>query len=170
MGQVTWEQMHDSYLEQARGLLDGGIDVFQIETCQDLLQVKCVINACLDALAERSMGPLDIPIFVSVTIETTGAMLLGAEIQAACVALKPYPIAALGLNCATGPQEMTEYLRQLVDQWDRLITVSPNAGIPELVDGATQFPLQPEFICPTHATFHLRVRRRYRRWMLWNGT
>ncbi|MCC6908274.1 MAG: methionine synthase [Phycisphaerales bacterium] len=143
LGQITWQRMLDSYCEQVRGLLDGGADALLIETCQDLLQVKCAINSCLKALDERGKGPTDIPIMVSVTIETTGTMLLGSEIAAAVHALKPYPIASLGLNCATGPVEMAEHLKVLSRHWDRLISVMPNAGLPVMVEGKTTFPLQP---------------------------
>jgi 5-methyltetrahydrofolate--homocysteine methyltransferase len=145
LGQTAWETMLDSYAEQARGLLDGGADAFVIETCQDLLQVKCAVNACLDALAERGKTPQDIPIFVSVTIETSGTMLLGTEIAAAVNALSMFPIASLGLNCATGPTEMAEHIAYLSKHWptDRSISVIPNAGLPVLVEGRTEFPLKP---------------------------
>ncbi len=143
LNQITWLRMLESYAEQARGLLEGGVDALLIETCQDLLQVKCAINACLKALDERGKGPGDMPIMVSVTIETTGTMLLGTEIAAAVHALKPYPIASLGLNCATGPVEMAEHLKVLATLWDRLISVMPNAGLPIMVEGKTTFPLTP---------------------------
>ena len=143
LGQTTWDIMLDSYREQVRGLLDGGIDGLLIETCQDLLQVKCAINACLAALDEQGQSPIDVPIMVSVTIETTGTMLVGSEIMAAIHALKPYPIASLGLNCATGPTEMTEHVKSLARFWDRPISVIPNAGLPALVEGKTHFPLSP---------------------------
>ena len=143
LGQITWDRMLDSYVEQVRGLLDGGADALLIETCQDLLQVKCAINSCLKALDERGKGPLDVPIMVSVTIETTGTMLLGSEIATAIHALKPYPISSLGLNCATGPVEMAEHLKVISKHWDRLISVMPNAGLPVMVEGKTTFPLQP---------------------------
>ncbi len=141
LGQTTWEKMLDSYAEQARGLIDGGADAFIIETCQDLLQVKCAINACLDALSERKKSPQDIPIFVSVTIETTGTMLLGTEIGAAVNALRMFPISCLGLNCATGPTEMQEHIAYLSKHWDRFISVIPNAGLPVMIEGKTRFPL-----------------------------
>ena len=144
LGQATWDEMLDSYAEQARGLIDGGVDAFLIETCQDLLQVKCAVNACLLALEEAGLGTDDIPIMVSVTIESTGSMLLGAEIAAAVTALRSYPILSLGLNCATGPVEMAEHIDHLSKHWDRHITVFPNAGLPVLHDGKTSFPLQPD--------------------------
>ncbi len=144
LGQVPWERMLESYAEQARGLIDGGADAFLIETCQDLLQIKCAINACLKALDDRGKTPQDVAIMVSVTVETTGTMLLGAEIAAAATALRGYPIASLGLNCATGPVEMTEHVEWLAKHWDRPISIVPNAGLPVLVEGQTSFPLQPQ--------------------------
>ena len=144
LGDTTWPAMLASYTEQALGLIEGGVDALQIETCQDLLQVKCAVNACLNALRQCGKTHLDIPIFVSVTIETTGTMLLGSEIAAAAEALRGYPIAALGLNCATGPDEMAEHVRWLAEHWDRAVSVIPNAGLPELVDGEPSYPLGPE--------------------------
>jgi len=144
LGNTTWDEMLESYAEQARGLIEGGADALIIETCQDLLQVKCTINACLKALEEAGKGPEDVPIMVSVTIETMGTMLLGTEISAAARALASYPIASLGLNCATGPTEMGEHVRWLSKHWDRAISCVPNAGLPVLVEGRTEYPLQPE--------------------------
>ena len=143
LGQISWDAMHESYRTQAEGLIDGGADALMIETCQDLLQVKCAINACLDALDSRRRKTDDIPILVSVTIETTGTMLLGTEIDAVVNALRPFPIASLGLNCATGPVEMGEHLAYLARHWDRFVSVIPNAGLPILVEGRTEYPLQP---------------------------
>lgn len=142
LGQTTWDRMLDSYAEQARGLIAGGANALLIETCQDLLQVKCAINACLKAIEEAKKTASDIPILVSVTIETTGTMLLGTEIAAAVTALRGYPIASLGLNCATGPVEMEDHIAYLSKHWDRAISVIPNAGLPVLVEGKTQFPLR----------------------------
>ncbi len=143
LGHTTWDIMLDSYLEQARGLIEGGVDALLIETCQDLLQIKCAINACLDALAEAGRTVADTPIMVSVTIETTGAMLVGSEIAAVANALSMFPIASLGLNCATGPTEMAEHIAWLSRHWSGRLTVLPNAGLPELIDGRTVYPLQP---------------------------
>ncbi len=154
LGNTTWEAMFDSYREQARGMLDGGIDVFIIETSQDLLQIKCAINAVLAALAERGKTTDDVPIMSSVTVETTGTMLLGSAIEAAATALAGYPILSLGLNCATGPTEMTEHVQWLGRHWaamgragraglPRYVSVMPNAGLPVLVEGRTEYPLRP---------------------------
>ncbi len=162
LGNTTWEAMFDSYLEQARGLLAGepgpgsnaGCDAFVIETCQDILQIKCAINACLAALVERNLTVHDVPIMVSVTIETTGTMLLGTSIEAAAAALSQFPILSLGLNCATGPTEMAEHIHWLGKSWNRspdaahpsgrLVSVLPNAGLPVLIEGRTEYPLTPQ--------------------------
>ena len=143
LGQTTWDILFDSYREEARGLIDGGVDALLIETCQDLLQVKVAINACLAALDERGKTHEDIPLMVSVTIEQTGTMLTGTSIEAAAHVLRQYPIASLGLNCATGPTEMGEYIHWLGKHWDRPISVYPNAGLPVLVEGRTEYPLTP---------------------------
>ncbi len=150
LGNTTWEAMLASYAEQARGLIDGGTDAFIIETCQDLLQVKCAVNGVMRALEEKGRTPEEIPILVSVTIEQTGTMLLGTEIAAAAHALAGYPIASLGMNCATGPAEMADHVKWLGEHWGgmgrkgRAISVMPNAGLPVLVEGRTEYPLGPQ--------------------------
>ena len=141
LGQTTWDTMLDSYTEQAIGLLEGGVDAFLIETCQDVLQVKCAINACMDALASCSKSTDDVPIMVSITIETTGSMLVGSDLQTVVHAISPYPIVSLGLNCATGPELMEPHVAWLSEHWDGYVSVVPNAGLPELVDGCAHFPL-----------------------------
>ena len=144
LGQVSWELMLDSYREQARGLIDGGADCLIVETSQDLLQVKCAISACLDAIGAVGKTHEDIPILASVTMETTGTMLLGSDMAAVVNALRPFPIASLGLNCATGPTEMAEHIAYLAQHWNRPFSVIPNAGLPILVDGRTEYPLRPD--------------------------
>ncbi|MFG0284554.1 MAG: methionine synthase [Phycisphaerales bacterium JB039] len=150
LGQITWDAMLASYAEQARGLVAGGADALLIETCQDLLQVKCAINACLAALEGAGKSHEDIPILVNITIETTGTMLLGTSIEGAVTALAPFPIASLGLNCATGPSEMAEHMAHLGHHWGvgrtagRHVACVPNAGLPALVDGRTEYPLKPQ--------------------------
>ncbi len=149
LANTTWELMFESYREQARGLIDGGADALIIETCQDLLQVKCAINACLAAINDKDKTPEQVPIMASVTIETTGTMLLGTEIAAAAAALAQYPLCSLGLNCATGPTEMAEHIHWLGKHWGamgrkgRPVSVMPNAGLPVLVEGRTEYPLAP---------------------------
>jgi 5-methyltetrahydrofolate--homocysteine methyltransferase len=153
LDQVSWDTMLSSYAESARGLLEGGADAFLIETCQDLLQVKCAINACLRVLEEASRTPQEIPIMVSVTIETSGTMLLGSDIGAVVNALRSYPIFSLGLNCATGPKEMTKHIEHLSNNWPQKISCVPNAGLPILVEGRTEFPLQPSSLAETVGSF-----------------
>ena len=153
LDQVSWETMLASYAEAARGLLDGGVDAFLIETCQDLLQVKCAINACLKALDERKLTAEDVPIMVSVTIETSGTMLVGSEIASVVNALRGYPIFSLGLNCATGPKEMTSHIEHLAKNWPNKISCVPNAGLPILVEGKAEFPLQPAPLADTLVGF-----------------
>ena len=144
LDQADWSVMLASYRAQVDGLLEGGVDGFMIETCQDLLQVKCAINACLDGLAHVGKSPEDVPIMVSVTIESTGTMLLGSDIASVVNALRMFPIASLGLNCATGPVEMAEHVSYLCRNWDRAVSVIPNAGLPVLVEGRTEYPLGPK--------------------------
>ncbi len=154
LGNTNWDELFDSYREQARGLLDGGIDAFILETCQDVLQIKCALNAILAALAEQNKTAGDIPIMVSLTIETTGTMLLGTNIEAAVAVLSGFPILSLGLNCATGPTEMSDHIAYLGKHWGaspsgtgpvtKFVSVMPNAGLPVLVEGRTEYPLGPQ--------------------------
>ncbi len=141
LGQISYDDMRDSYAHAARGLITGGVDCILLETCQDLLQIKAAV-AGIELACDQLGRLLDtVPIFVSVTIEQTGTMLVGSSIEAAIEALRPLPIASLGLNCATGPVEMVNTVRTLAARWDRLITLMPNAGLPALVEGKTIYPL-----------------------------
>ncbi len=140
--QVTYDDLLDSYHEQVRGLLDGGVDVLLIETCQDILQTKTAIQAArqaFDACGRR------VPLMCQVTMETTGTMLMGTDIAAALATLEAYPeVDVIGLNCATGPQEMSEHVRYLSKNCTRKISILPNAGLPMVVDGQARFPLTPD--------------------------
>lgn len=144
LGQIGWEALLSSYRVAMRGLVAGGADALLIETCQDLLQVKCAVNAAMAALEDEGRTPEDVPIMVSLTIEQMGTMLVGSSLEAAVAALRGYPIATMGLNCATGPVEMGESIKYLERHWDRAITCYPNAGLPVLQDGETVYPLGPE--------------------------
>lgn len=140
--QTTFDVLEDSYAEQARGLLDGGADVILIETAQDILQCKAAIAGVEIAFAQAGRR---LPLMVQVTMETTGTMLVGTDIAAAVVALEAYPrIDVIGLNCATGPQEMSEHVRYLSQFCGRRLSVLPNAGLPLVVDGHPYYPLSPE--------------------------
>ena len=142
LGQVSWHALSESYTEQVYGLVEGGVDALLIETCQDILQSKCAIVACIDAM--ETCG-VDLPIFCTVTVETTGTMLVGTDTLAALVTLDAYPqVKAIGINCATGPKEMSEHIRLLSRHSVRPIIVQPNAGMPELINGQTVFPLSDE--------------------------
>ncbi|MBS1063501.1 methionine synthase [Gluconobacter wancherniae] len=141
LGNVDYDTLEAAITEQCRGLIDGGVDGFLIETCQDTLQIKAAVNAA--KLARIELGS-DAPIFVQVTVETTGTLLVGPDIAAAATAIHALDVPSLGLNCATGPQEMAEHVRWLSENWPGLISIQPNAGLPELVDGSTFYPLSPD--------------------------
>ena len=140
LAQITYDDLKASYREQAVALARGGVDAFCIETVQDPLHCKAVINAAIEAREETGR---EIAIFVSVTMEVTGTMLVGTEMAAAIALLNPYPIDLLSINCATGPREMSEHVRLLGQSWPRLIGCFPNAGLPQLVDGQPSYPLSP---------------------------
>ena len=152
---ASYDILEASYAEQARGLIDGGIDLFMCETNQDLLTVKAAVNGIKLALAEagRANGEQRIPIFVQITIETTGTMLVGSDIASATVAIDALDVDGIGLNCATGPAEMAEHVRWLGEHWRKFISVMPNAGLPMLVDGRTEYPLLPHELSDWHARF-----------------
>jgi len=141
LGHTTFDTLRHSYAEQATGLIDGGVDLLLVETCQDILQTKAAIVGIQDAFHSRKV---ELPIMAQVTVETTGTLLVGTEMSAAIAALEPYHLASLGMNCATGPQEMAEHVRTLSQQWDRPISVLPNAGLPENVGGRAVYKLTPQ--------------------------
>ncbi len=140
LGHIGYDALEAALAEQARGLVDGGIDAFLIETCQDTLQIKAAVNGAKAACATAGRA---VPIFVQVTVETTGTLLVGPDIAAAATVVHALDVPLLGLNCATGPQEMAEHLRWISGNWPGLISVMPNAGLPELVDGKPHYPLSP---------------------------
>ena len=144
LGNIKFVPLRDSYKVAAKGLIRGGADAILLETCQDPLQIKAAIQAINLAHDELNLERGTVPTLVSVTIEQTGTMLVGASIDAVIETLRPYPIASLGLNCATGPSEMLAHVRTLATKWDRPITLMPNAGLPVLEDGKTVYPLGPE--------------------------
>ncbi len=141
LGHVAYQPLEDALALQCDGLVAGGVDAILIETCQDPLQIKAAVNGAKRA---RAAAGLEIPIFVQVTVETTGTLLVGADIAAAATIIDALDVDGLGLNCATGPREMAEHVKFLGENWPRLISVQPNAGLPELVSGRTQYPLSPE--------------------------
>jgi len=138
LGHIGYDELAASLRVQCDGLVAGGVDAILIETCQDPLQIKAAVNAAKDA---RSEARADVPIFVQVTVETTGTLLVGADIAAAATVIQALGVDLMGINCATGPQEMAEHVQLLSENWERFIAVQPNAGLPELVDGETHYPL-----------------------------
>ncbi len=140
LGNIAYDPLEAALAEQCRGLIEGGVDAILIETCQDTLQIKAAVNGAKIARAEAGST---IPIFVQVTVETTGTLLVGPDIAAAATVIQALDVPLLGLNCATGPQEMAEHVRWLGANWPGLLSLQPNAGLPELVDGRTHYPLRP---------------------------
>ncbi len=150
LGHVTFAALRDAYQAQTRGMLAGGIDGVLVETAQDLLQAKAATLGAKRALAEAGA---DLPVIVNVTVETTGTMLLGSEIGAALTALEPLGIDLIGLNCATGPAEMSEHLRHLSRHARIGLACMPNAGLPQLAAEGARYPLTPEQLADAHDTF-----------------
>jgi 5-methyltetrahydrofolate--homocysteine methyltransferase len=140
LGQIAYQRLEDAYHVQCAGLVAGGADAILIETSQDLLQIKAAVNGAKRARAEAK---LDLPIIVQATVETTGTLLVGADIAAAATVVHSLDVPVIGLNCATGPREMAEHMRWLSQNWPGFISVMPNAGLPELVDGHSHYPLAP---------------------------
>ena len=141
LGQVRYAELRDQVAEQARGLLEGGVDLLLLETQFDLLGIKAGINGCRAAMAEVGR---EVPIQTQVTIELTGRMLPGTEIGAALVALDAMRPDVIGINCATGPEEMAEHIRHLSQHSRIPISVLPNAGLPSVVDGHMHYDLTAE--------------------------
>ncbi len=151
LGQTSWDTLEDSYAAQARGLLEGGVDALLIETAFDLLQVKTAISACVEAF---KAGGRCVPLMVQVTIQPEGTMLLGSEIGAAVAALHAYPVVdSIGINCATGPLEMIEHVRHLCQNSPKFVSVQPNAGLPQMVDGLAHYDLSPQELVRHHEVF-----------------
>ncbi|HEX2943966.1 MAG TPA: homocysteine S-methyltransferase family protein, partial [Rhodopila sp.] len=138
LGNIAYDPLEQALAEQCRGLIAGGVDAILIETCQDTLQIKAAVNG---AKIARREARTDTPIFVQVTVETTVTLLVGPDIGAAATVIQSLDVPLMGLNCATGPQEMAEHVGWLAKNWPGLISVQPNAGLPELVDGHTHYPL-----------------------------
>ncbi|MBD0372395.1 MAG: methionine synthase [Pyrinomonadaceae bacterium] len=141
LGHITFRELVTAYREQVRGLLDGGVDLLIVETCQDLLQTKSALAAIFEQFEERR---LRLPVIAQVTIEIFGTMLNGTEISAALTALEPFPIDIIGMNCGTGPKHMTESIKYLCENAPLPVSVLPNAGLPEVKDGEQHYNETPE--------------------------
>ncbi|WP_203911116.1 methionine synthase [Rhizocola hellebori] len=140
LGHVEYATLRDAYAENAAGLISGGADAIIVETSQDLLQTKASVIGAKRAMARLG---IEVPLICQVTVETTGTMLLGSEIGAALTALEPLGVDLIGLNCATGPAEMTEHLRYLSQFAKVPVSVMPNAGLPQLTANGAFYPLSP---------------------------
>ena len=140
LGHIDFDELKQSYKEQIYGLIDGGVDLLLIETCQDVLQIKSALLASKEVLDSKN---IDIPIMVSITMETTGTMLVGSDIASALTILEPFNIDILGLNCATGPEQMKEHIKYLSENSPFAISCIPNAGLPENIGGVAHYRLKP---------------------------
>ena len=150
LGHIAYDTLRDAYQQNAEGMIAGGADALLVETTQDLLQTKAAVLGARRALAATGV---DLPLICSVTVETTGAMLLGSEIGAALTALEPLGIDMIGLNCATGPAEMSEHLRYLARHSRVPLSCMPNAGLPVLGKDGAHYPLTPGELADAQETF-----------------
>jgi len=140
LGHIDFDELRDAFAEQAEGLLAGDVDLFIVETCQDVLQIKAALQGVEQAFAKTGQRR---PLMVSVTMETTGTMLVGSDIAAVVAILEPFPIDVLGLNCATGPEQMKEHVRYLSEHSPFVVSCIPNAGLPENIGGVAHYRLTP---------------------------
>ncbi|MCE4944363.1 methionine synthase [Streptomyces albulus] len=150
LGHVDYVTLRDAFQQNAEGMIVGGADALLVETTQDLLQTKAAVLGARRALAATGT---DLPVICSVTVETTGTMLLGSEIGAALTALEPLGIDMIGLNCATGPAEMSEHLRYLARHSRIPLSCMPNAGLPVLGKDGAHYPLSPAELADAQETF-----------------
>ena len=140
LGQVPVEDVARALRRQMLALVRAGVDALLIETAQDLLHLKTAVITAFDVLRETGRT---IPVMASVTVEPGGTLLIGSDIAAVCAALEPFPLFSLGLNCATGPEDMESHLRYLSENWPVRISCAPNAGLPEIVGSHTVYDLAP---------------------------
>ncbi|MFM9046718.1 MAG: homocysteine S-methyltransferase family protein [Cyanobium sp.] len=140
LGHVSFDALKASFQEQAEGLLAGDVDLMIVETCQDVLQIKAALMGLEGAFTKTGRR---VPVMVSVTMETTGTMLVGSDIAAVVAILEPFSIDVLGLNCATGPEQMKEHIRYLSAHSPFVVSCIPNAGLPENVGGVAHYRLTP---------------------------
>jgi 5-methyltetrahydrofolate--homocysteine methyltransferase len=140
LGHISYDQLKESFTVQAEGLFDGGVDLFIVETCQDVLQIKAALNAIEEVFAKKGDRR---PLMVSVTMEVQGTMLLGTDISGMLSILEPYPIDILGLNCATGPDRMADHIKYLTENAPFVVSCVPNAGLPENIGGHAHYKMTP---------------------------
>ena len=140
LGHIDYDTLLVNYKEQAEGLYDGGVDLFLVETCMDVLQIKAALNGIEEVFKEKGDRR---PLMVSVTMEQMGTMLSGSTMESALAILEPFPIDILGLNCATGPDLMKEHIKHLSEHSPFVVSCVPNAGLPENIGGQAHYKLTP---------------------------
>ncbi len=150
LGHAPYALLRDAYQRQVSGMLAGGVDAVLVETVQDILQAKAALVGARRAMTEAGSSAV---LIAQITVETTGTMLVGTETSAALVALEPLGIDLIGMNCATGPAEMSEHLRVLAQQARVGLSVMPNAGLPELTSDGARYPLSPVELADAHDRF-----------------
>jgi len=141
LGHITYDEMYSGYTEFCLALIDGGVDGFLLETCQDPLQIKAALHACMEANRQREV---EIPIMVSVTIELSGTMLIGTDASTIATILEPFDILSLGFNCGTGPEQVLKHVKTLSEVWHKPISIHANAGLPQNRGGYTYYPMGPD--------------------------
>ncbi|MDP9363836.1 MAG: homocysteine S-methyltransferase family protein, partial [Chloroflexota bacterium] len=141
LGNARFPEVVELFVDQVRGLVDGGVDVLLIETTQDILELKAAVHAILRVRQETGRF---VPIQAQVTLDTSGRMLLGTDIAASLAILEALPVDIVGLNCSTGPEHMREPARYLGEHATKPVSIIPNAGLPQNVGGKAVYPLEPE--------------------------
>ena len=146
LGHITYDEMYDGYCTMAKGLVDGGADIFLLETCQDPLQIKAALHALKDTAPK-------IPIMVSVTIELSGTMLIGTDAGTIATIMEPFDILSLGFNCGTGPEQVKKHLEILSEQSNKYLSIHANAGLPQNKGGYTFYPMGPDEFATNQKSF-----------------
>ncbi len=141
LGHITYDEMFEGYTQFCEALIDGGVDIFLLETCQDPLQIKAALHACEEANKRKGVH---IPIMVSVTIELSGTMLIGTDAATITTILEPFDILSLGFNCGTGPEQVLKHVKTLSQLWHKPISIHANAGLPQNRGGYTYYPMGPD--------------------------
>jgi 5-methyltetrahydrofolate--homocysteine methyltransferase len=154
LGSKTWADLESAFAEQARGLIEGGVDLLLVETSQDMLEVKAAVAGIRRAQAEAGVR---LPIQAQVTLDTAGRMLLGTDVMAACVTLEALRVDVVGLNCSTGPEHMRQPVRWLCENSVLPVSVIPNAGMPRNVEGVAHYDLSPDELAAAHEEFVTRL-------------
>ncbi|MCF6331575.1 MAG: homocysteine S-methyltransferase family protein, partial [Sulfurimonas sp.] len=141
LGHITYDEMYEGYTDFCLALIEGGVDVFLLETCQDPLQIKAALHAAQEACRQKN---IEIPIMVSVTIELSGTMLIGTDAETIATIMEPFDILSLGFNCGTGPEQVLKHVKTLSEVWHKPISVHANAGLPQNRGGHTYYPMNPD--------------------------